>query len=54
MAKIYIVVYGPYGEYHIDSVWSSMDLAQNYINGRSWDYDPEIVEYDVDKPNKYR
>lgn len=50
--KVYIVIYGPYGEYHIDSVWSSRELAQNYIDCRSWTYAPEIVEYDVDKPNR--
>ena len=52
MSKVYIVTYGEYSDYHIESCFSTKKKAQEYIknakkvNGSC--YDPNIEEWELD------
>ena len=46
--KIYIVTKGEYSDYRIDSVFSTEDLAKEYLDGKSDDYRMEV--YNIDEP----
>ena len=45
--KIYIVTSGEYSEYHIDAVFSTRELAEDYIQQHGIDY--VIEEYNIDE-----
>ena len=45
--KIYIVTSGEYSDYHIDAVFSTKELADDYIQQNGIDY--EIEEYNIDE-----
>jgi hypothetical protein len=45
--KIYIVTSGEYSDYHIDAVFSTKELAEDYIQQNGIDY--EIEEYNLDE-----
>lgn len=45
--KIYIVTSGEYSEYHIDAVFSTQELAEDYIQQNGIDYG--IEEYNLDE-----
>ena len=45
--KIYIVTSGEYSEYHIDAVFSTKELADDYIQQNGTDYG--IEEYNLDE-----
>ncbi len=47
MKKIYIVTSGEYSEYHIDAVFSTKKLAEDYIQQNGTDY--RIEEYNLDE-----
>lgn len=49
MEKVFIVTSGLYSDYGINAVFSSRELADNYING---DEDYRIEEYDIDTKEK--
>lgn len=48
MKKVYIVTSGNYSEYHIEAVFTTKELAEDYVIHNGVDYD--IEEYDVDEP----
>lgn len=45
--KIYIVTSGEYSDYHIDAVFSTKELAEDYIQQNGTDY--VIEEYNLDE-----
>ena len=45
--KIYIVTSGEYSDYHIDAVFSTQKLAEDYIQQNGTDY--KIEEYNLDE-----
>lgn len=45
--KIYIITSGEYSEYHIDAVFSTKELAEDYIQQHGTDY--IIGEYNIDE-----
>lgn len=46
--KIYIVTIGEYSDYRIDRVFSTKELAKEYLDGKSDDYRMEV--YNIDEP----
>jgi hypothetical protein len=48
MKKVYIVTSGDYSEYRIEAVFTTNELAEDYVLHNGVDY--EIEEYDVDEP----
>lgn len=48
MNKVFIVTSGCYSDYQIEAVFSSEEMAKEYINAKGTCYDWEISEYIVD------
>jgi hypothetical protein len=46
MKKVYLVTSGSYSDYGVEAVFSTRELAKEWINGSKGDYD--IEEYDLD------
>lgn len=51
--KVWIVAHMFIEDFVIDGVFSSLELAQVFMDGRIWqkfEVEPTITEYDVDAP----
>lgn len=46
--KVYIVTAGSYSEYHIESVFSTLEMAEEFADTIGSDY--QIEEYNIDEP----
>lgn len=53
MTTIYIVTAGDYSEYAIHAVFSTAELAQQYIDAQSWRDQAEIEEWALDPDADY-